>query len=150
VLRYLHLIFDSKVYSIEEMKDPKKMMMDELHGILTAYETRIEKENPTRKEATLKASKNTKGKKLCYFSSHELDIEEAQSVRNIKRGFGKHKVKLPFICFNCGRVRHFNAKFPYEKMEDNGDEDNNIKEEHYNRSKYYRHKRGKYTKKKSF
>jgi len=52
VLRSLHLEFDSKFYISEEMKDPEKLMMDELHAILTAYEIRIEKQNPTRKETT--------------------------------------------------------------------------------------------------
>jgi hypothetical protein len=64
VLRSLPLIFDAKVSSIEEMKDLEKLMMDELHGILTAYEMRTEKENPTWKEATFKASKKTKGHKF--------------------------------------------------------------------------------------
>jgi hypothetical protein len=43
VLRSLLLIFDAKVFSIEEMKDMEKPTMDELHGILTAYEMRKEK-----------------------------------------------------------------------------------------------------------
>jgi hypothetical protein len=59
------------------MKDLEKLMMDDLHGILIAYEMRKEKENPTWKEATFKASKKTKGHKLCDCSNHESDIEEA-------------------------------------------------------------------------
>jgi hypothetical protein len=43
VLRSLPLRFDSKVSVIEEMKDLEKLTMDELHGILIAYEMRIEK-----------------------------------------------------------------------------------------------------------
>jgi hypothetical protein len=46
VLRSLPLIFDAKVSAIEEMKDLDQLTMDELHGILTAYEMRIEKEKP--------------------------------------------------------------------------------------------------------
>jgi hypothetical protein len=71
-------------------------------------------------------------------------------VRKLKRGSGKHKGNLLFICFNCGRVGNFAAKCPYAKREDNDDGDNNFKEENKNRSKSYRHKRVKYTKKKSF
>ena len=43
VLRSLPLRFDSKVSVIEEMKGIGKLAMDELHGILTAYEMRTEK-----------------------------------------------------------------------------------------------------------
>jgi hypothetical protein len=43
VLRSLHLRFDVKVYAIEEIKHMKKLTMDELFGILIAYEMRIEK-----------------------------------------------------------------------------------------------------------
>jgi hypothetical protein len=71
-------------------------------------------------------------------------------VINLKRGSSKYKGKLPFKCFNCGRVGNFVAKCLYEKREDNDDEDSNDKEEHKNEIKPYRHKRGKYTKKKSF
>jgi hypothetical protein len=64
-------------------------------------------------------------------------------MKNIKRGSKKHKGKLPFTCFNYGRVGHFATKCPYAKREDSDDEENN-------RGKYYRHKKGKYTKKRSF
>jgi hypothetical protein len=150
VLRYPPLRFDVKVSSIEVMKDLEKLTMDELHGILTTYEMTIEKEKSKQKEATLKASKKRKGHKFCDYSSHESHIKEVQFVRNLRKGSRKHRGKLPFICFNTGRVGNFVAKCPYEKREDSDDEDNNVKEEHDNRSKPYRHKRGKYTKKKSF
>jgi hypothetical protein len=38
--------------------------MDELHGIFIAYEMRTEREYPSKKEASFKASKRTKKKKL--------------------------------------------------------------------------------------
>jgi hypothetical protein len=43
VLRSLPLRFDAKFSTIEEMKDLDPLTMDELHGILTAYEMRKEK-----------------------------------------------------------------------------------------------------------
>jgi hypothetical protein len=46
------------------------MTMDELHGILIAYEMRTEKYNLVTKEATFKASNNTKNK---YKQNPKLD-----------------------------------------------------------------------------
>jgi hypothetical protein len=43
VLRSLPLIFDAKIFTIEEMKDLDSLTMDELHEILMAYEMRINK-----------------------------------------------------------------------------------------------------------
>ena len=42
ILRSLPMRFDSKVSSLEERKDLDKLSMDELHGILTAYEMTME------------------------------------------------------------------------------------------------------------
>jgi hypothetical protein len=44
VSRLLPLRFDANIFSIEEIKDLDRLIMDELHGILTAYEMRTEKE----------------------------------------------------------------------------------------------------------
>jgi hypothetical protein len=45
VLRSLPLRFDPKVSTIEESSNLKNLKMDELHGILTAYEMRMNKKN---------------------------------------------------------------------------------------------------------
>lgn len=58
ILRSLPDRFDSKVRAIEEMKDLDTLKMDELHGILIAYEMR--KGIPNSKEVASKASKSTK------------------------------------------------------------------------------------------
>ena len=29
-------------------------------------------------------------------------------------GHGKYKGKLPFKCFECGKIRNFDYKFPYK------------------------------------
>ena len=58
ILRSLLDRFDSKVSAIEEMKDLDTLKMDELHGILIAYEMR--KGSPNFKEAAFKASRSTK------------------------------------------------------------------------------------------
>jgi uncharacterized coiled-coil protein SlyX len=54
--------FDSKISALEERVGLATMTMDELHGILTAYEMRIEKDNLVMREATFKALKKTKKK----------------------------------------------------------------------------------------
>ena len=41
--------------------------------------------------------------------------------------YGKYKGKLPFNCFNCGKVRHFDTKCPYEKNESSDEKDHNVK-----------------------
>ena len=61
ILRSLPDRFDSKVSAIEEMKGPDTLKMDELHGILVAYEMR--KGIPNSKEEIFKASKSTKEEK---------------------------------------------------------------------------------------
>jgi hypothetical protein len=55
--------FDPKISSLEEREDLATLSMDELHGILIAYEMRTEQDNPPRKEATFKESKKTKKNK---------------------------------------------------------------------------------------
>jgi hypothetical protein len=42
--------------------------------------------------------------------------------RNLKKGYGKYKGKLPFKCFNCGKVGHFVDKCTYAKDESSEDE----------------------------
>jgi len=139
VLRSLHLKFYAKVSSIEEIKDLDSLTMDELHGILMAYEMRIEKENPSNKEANLKSSKKTKKKE--HESRDNFDNEsyvmEAHFVRKLKKGSRKYKGKIPFKCFNCGKVVHFVDKCPYSKDESSDDEEyHNVKKG----SKYHQHK----------
>ena len=48
-----------------------------------------------------KASKVAKKSKT-KIQLEDSDDEEALLVKNIKRGIGKYKGKLPLKCFNCG------------------------------------------------
>ena len=121
VLRSLPLRYDEKVSTIEESWDLTKMIMDELHGILTTYKMRTEIENeqerPKTREVTFKASKKTrnKGHKEEQTSDDEWDEqEEANFVRKLKKGTGRYKGKFPFKCFNCGEIRHYARKCPFE------------------------------------
>jgi hypothetical protein len=128
VLRSLPARFDPKIYSLEERTDIATLLMDELQGILTSYEMRTSNENPSNKEATFKAAKKDMKKVEIETSNHEdseEDMEEANFVKNLKRGTGKYKGKLPLRCFNCGRIGNFASKCPYNKHSDGEEESNN-------------------------
>jgi len=91
--------------------------MRTLHGILTVYEMRTYQENPSKHEATFKASKWTswKGHKTYDSSEEESYAEEANFVRRLKKGTGRYKGKLPFKCFDCGRIWHLATKCPHKR-----------------------------------
>jgi hypothetical protein len=96
ILRSILMRFDPKISSLEERKDIATLSMDELHGILTTYEMRTKHENPSRREATFNASKNTRKKnprsKLCSKNSDDSNNEEEDNfVRKLKRGTNKYK-----------------------------------------------------------
>ncbi len=97
ILRSLRARFDSKVSTIEEIKDLEKLSKDELHGILAAYEIRTESYSPSKAEAAFKISKKTHK----YRTSLEYD-EEAHFTKKLQCRIGKYKGKLPLKCFNCG------------------------------------------------
>jgi hypothetical protein len=155
VLRSLLSRFDPNISAIEEINDLENMKMDELHGILIAYEMRIEKDqqvNTSRKEASFKESKtkNTEEHKTSDNPYSESDAEEANFVRKLKRGLGKYKSKIPFKCFNCGEARHFAAKCHYAKSINNNEEEDSSfkkykKRKTEKRRKFYRQKNNLYT-----
>ena len=62
VLRFLPMRFNPNISALEERLDMNSISMEELHGIFTTYEMRIEQENPDVKEASFKASKRSKQK----------------------------------------------------------------------------------------
>jgi hypothetical protein len=62
VLRSLPMRFDSKISTLEEREDLDSISMDELHGIFTAYEMRIEHENPSFKRSNMQSIQKVKAK----------------------------------------------------------------------------------------
>ena len=72
--------------------------------------------------------------------NEEHDVEEANFIKKLQKGSRKYKGKIPFKCFNCGKIGHFQSKCPYPKK-DYEDEDD--------KSKQYK-KKGKFDYKKKY
>jgi hypothetical protein len=95
--------------------------MDELHGIFIAHEMRTEQKNPDIREATFKASKNSKkrGMKKEHSSNNDVSEDDEDVVNFVKRlnkgTDDRYKGRIPLICFNCDGIGHFSNKCPYKK-----------------------------------
>ena len=88
--------------------------MVQLHGILTAYEMR--RGGPSEvKEVVFKASTKGKEVKKAEGSGYILEEDEANFVRKLQPGTRRFKGKLPFKCFDCGRIGHYVATCPYKE-----------------------------------
>ena len=92
---------------------------------------RISKDKSTTREAYFKLNK---------VSDSEMDELEAKFVRKLKSRSGKYKGKLPFKCFNCGKVGHFSSKFPYKKIDQNHVDEEKHSFKRYNINDTYKHK----------
>ena len=69
-------------------------------------------------------------------------------MRNLKRGIGKYKGKLPLKCFECGRIGHFSSKCPYAKNPNSDDENNCKKNKSF--QNYKKGNNGRFAKRKHF
>ena len=129
ILKIFPARFNPKVSVLEDRSNLTNLSIDELHGILTAYEMRIEEEDDTSDlETTFAASKknskdkqtlkektfNNKDEKKEEDEEEFFDKEFAYFTRKMRTGMRKFRGKLPLICFDCGEVGHFAAKFPHK------------------------------------
>ena len=103
------MIFDSKVYTLEYRENLDNLIMDELHGILASYEMRIGQENPSKREASFKVSKESMNNENFSKENNSYE-EEAKFIRKHKKGSRKYKGKLPLKCFNCRKIGIFCSK----------------------------------------
>ena len=94
----------------------KTLTLNQLINTLIAYDMIIFNGKPTTKDLTLKLDKNPKKKHNDSFC--ESDEEEAKFTRKIKRGSGKYRGKLPFMCFNCGKVFRYVSRRPKKKKKE--------------------------------
>jgi hypothetical protein len=113
-LRSLPDRFNPKVSAIEELNDLKTLEFDKLLGTLNAYEIRIVRDKPTSREASFKADKN---------EDSEPDEIEEKFVKRLKKGSDKYKRKLPFKCFNYGKIGHFANKCPHKRNDQTCDDE---------------------------
>ena len=79
--------YDSKVSTLEEQDDLDDVIVDELHGMLIAYEMRMGLNEISRKEATFTASSKNQSK--------NLDGEESLFIIKLEKGIDKYKGNLP-------------------------------------------------------
>jgi hypothetical protein len=94
--------------------------------MLNTYEMRIVTDKPTSREASFKADKN---------EDFEPDEIEAKFVRRLKKGSGKYQGKVPFKCFNCGKIGHFANKCPHKKHDHNSKGEEKYKSKRFDRNK---------------
>ena len=74
------MIYNLNISTLQDREDLNKLTMEELYGILIAYEMRIGQDNSQKKEAAFKASKVAKKSKK-NIQSEESDDEEALLVK---------------------------------------------------------------------
>ena len=151
ILRTLPMLYNPKVSTLEDRENLKNLTMDGLYGILMAYELKLGHENLPKGEVAFKVLKKTKNKKKYHTKHHEeSDVEEVNFIKKLQKASGKYKGKLPFKCFNCGKVGNFVAKCPYPKEDPEDEEDKNKQykkkgKPHY-KNNYYKGKNNFYSK----
>jgi hypothetical protein len=86
-------------------------------------------DKPTSRETSFKADKNEDSKP---------DEIEAKFVRRLKKGSSKYQGKLPFKCFNHGKIGHFSNKCPHKKHDQNYEGEEKHKSRRFDKKKSLR------------
>jgi hypothetical protein len=120
-----HSLVQKTLRSLPDRFNPK-VSFDQLIGMLTAYEMRTTKDKPTSREASFKADTNEDSKP---------DEIEAKFVRRPKKGLGKYQCKMPFKCFNYGRIGHFASNFPHKNKDHNSKGEEKYKSKRFGKKK---------------
>ena len=132
VLRTVTRKFEPKVSVLE--KQAKTPSSEHVFDILSHYETKLNQdEEPSAREATFNSiskheEASTSKQKGKAHSDNNPDDKELQSflARNLPRGSGKYKGKLPLKCFSCGKIGHYARICSYAKNVENEDENVSI------------------------
>ena len=79
------MAYNPKVSTLEDRDKLEDLTMDELYGILTAYELRLGIDNLPKGEATFKVIKKTKNQKKKPQTNHseESDEEEVNFIKQL-------------------------------------------------------------------
>ena len=82
------MLYNPKMSTLEGRGNLKDLTMDELYGILTAYELRLGHENLPKGEASFKVLKKTKNqkKKFQTIPHEESHVEEANFSKKLQKG----------------------------------------------------------------
>ncbi|XP_043717565.1 uncharacterized protein LOC122665478 [Telopea speciosissima] len=149
ILRSLLDLYNPTVSAIEESKNLNELSLDELHGILTAYEMKMVKPKSTEKEATFKVMKKLKIKQENDNEDYDDELI-AYLARKFKNDKGKYKGKLSLKCFNCGGIGHFASKCPKKgKTVESDDEDTQPSKNSFKKKKLISKKNDTFKKKSS-
>ena len=80
------MVYNPKVSTLEDWEDINKLTLEELYGILIAYELRIGRDNQSKEEITFKVLKKTKDQKSKLQSNSQeesYDEEEANFIKKL-------------------------------------------------------------------
>ena len=68
----LPMRYEAKVSTLEDRENLDKLTMDEVHGILVAYEIRIGQGRPLKSESTFKAQKDQRTMSMCQKKVYQM------------------------------------------------------------------------------